>query len=72
MHQMCLSKTGTTVDKQRIVGISWRFGYSKSCCLGKFIVTSDYKSVESVFRSGRPETVLSEKLDLFLVHLQVK
>ena len=36
--------------KINTVGISRRFSNCKGCCLGEFIVASDYKCVKSVFR----------------------
>ena len=49
MHQMSFSQTCTAIDKERIVGITRGFGNCKSCCLGKFIIASDYKGIKSVF-----------------------
>ena len=47
MHQMCFSKSGTAIDKERVVGISRRFGNCQSCGLSKFVIISDNKSVKN-------------------------
>ena len=49
MHQMRLSKSRSSVNKQRIIGISRRFRYRKGRCLGKLIVAAHNKGVKSIF-----------------------
>ncbi len=50
MHQMGLSKTNTSVEKERIVDFSRGFGNCERCCVGKFVVASDDKRIKGVFR----------------------
>ena len=49
MHKVGLAKSGASVDKKRIVGISRRFCNRKGCRLGKFIVVTDDKGIKNIF-----------------------
>ena len=50
MHQMCLAKTDTSVQKKRIVCSAGILGYCQTCGMREFIVLSDYKCIECIFR----------------------
>jgi hypothetical protein len=48
MHKVRLSESGSSVQKQGIVGIARGFGYGKAGGMREHIVASDDKCIESV------------------------
>ena len=50
MHQMGLSKSNTSVQKERIINLSRRFWYSQRSSVGKIVVSTNYKCIKSIFR----------------------
>ena len=50
MHQVCLSKTGTSIYKERIVHLPRSFGDCDSGCVGKTVVFAYDKGIEGIAR----------------------
>ena len=48
MHQVCFAKSDSSVDKERIVHFSRRFGHCERGSMGKIVVAADHKSIEGV------------------------
>ena len=70
VQKVSLSKTRATIDKQRVIGLSWSFGNCKGCRVGKPVRTSGNEVIEVVFgvqagikndpnRAGFPRVFLS-------------
>ena len=47
---MCFSKSDASVDKQRIVHFSRRFGHCQGCGVGKVVVVADDEGIEGILR----------------------
>ena len=50
MHQVCFAKSDSSVDKERIVHFSRRFGHREGCGVGKIVVAADHEGIESILR----------------------
>src|SRR5215831_4816034 len=46
---MCLSKSHTTVNKERVIGLSRLFRHCHTCCMGKLIPRTNDKVFECIF-----------------------
>ena len=49
VHQMGFSKTGISINKKRIINITWIVSYCLGCRCGKAIGITDYKSFKTLF-----------------------
>ena len=50
MHQVSLPQSGSSVEIQRIIGLSGGFRYCQAGGMGKFIAASHHKGIEFIFR----------------------
>ena len=47
---MRLAQTYASVNKKRVVNLTWRFGNSQGCGVGQIVIGTDYKGIEGVLR----------------------
>ena len=50
MHEVGFSQTNASVNKERIVHFSRRFGHREGCSVGKIVVAADHEGIESILR----------------------
>ena len=62
MHQMGLSQSHASINKKRIVDLSWGFGHSQGCGVGEVVIFSHHKGVTAYADS--PEQI--QMLDSYL------
>ena len=48
MHQMGLSQSHASINKERIVDLSWGFGHSQGCGVGQVVIFSHHKGVKGI------------------------